>query len=66
MEPQEKSVPGIHFCTTCNNILTPQRANEFSLEFKCRLCGKCDKDFTNAKDEEKLVYSKTDEASFTE
>jgi|JI9StandDraft_2_1071091.scaffolds.fasta_scaffold1300941_1 DNA-directed RNA polymerase subunit M/transcription elongation factor TFIIS len=66
MESEERSVPGIHFCNYCRNIMTPQRANESVLEFKCRHCNKVDKDFTNARDEEKLVYSKTDEAAFVE
>jgi DNA-directed RNA polymerase subunit M/transcription elongation factor TFIIS len=66
MESEERIVAGIHFCNVCKNILTPNRANESVLEFRCRSCGKVDKDFTNASDQAKLVYSKTDETTFAE
>lgn len=57
---------GIHFCSVCKNILQPIRSNDSVLEFLCRTCKKIEKDFTNLKDEEKLVYSKTEETSSEE
>jgi ribosomal protein S27E len=46
-EKPVKSVFGLYFCSSCNNMLTPTKANGHLLELNCNICGIKQIDFSN-------------------